>query len=176
MAEFLVPLQYYPLQMAAKLLTCDETELLLLAHAGDITFFQYPDPTLGLVEWDEISPLEVSAIILEGTKTGRVYREYLNGFNICRSDLVLPREEILKAHQILYPTHYASQSPKPIPERITSKQCRFIVALLRAHGMTDEDFQGSITKLQKKMALKAIEPIYGDDKTLTDWLVRAGVR
>lgn len=59
---------------------------------------------------------------------------------------------------------------------VTAKQCRFIVELLRVHGLTDEDFKGSIPQLRQKIARLKIAETYGDDKTLTDWLVKAGVR
>lgn len=59
---------------------------------------------------------------------------------------------------------------------VTAKQCRFIVESLRAHGLTDEDFKGSIPQLRQKIARLKIAETYGDDKTLTDWLVKAGVR
>lgn len=38
-------LEYYPLSLATKHLDCEETERLLLAHAGMITVYQYPAPT-----------------------------------------------------------------------------------------------------------------------------------
>lgn len=62
--------------------------------------------------------------------------------------------------------------------RVTNKQCRFIVALLRTHGFTEDDFRGSIGALRRKIAYKI--PEIGDpsmdDKTLSDWLKKAGVR
>lgn len=63
-------------------------------------------------------------------------------------------------------------------ERVTSKQCRFIVDLLKSHGLTDDDFKGSIGALRLKIANKA--PNIGDpsvdDNTLIDWLKKGGVR
>ncbi|WP_447769426.1 hypothetical protein [Aeromonas veronii] len=62
--------------------------------------------------------------------------------------------------------------------RVTRKQCCFIVDLLRAHGLTDADFKGSIGELRQKIANKipAIGSLDVDDNTLTDWLRKAGVR
>lgn len=92
MSELENILEYYPLSLAAKRLERDEIELLLMAHAGDITFYQYPDPTLGLIEWEPVSPLEIGAIIIQQTKTGRKYQDYVAGFDTQISDLVLTKK------------------------------------------------------------------------------------
>ncbi|MEQ4530164.1 MAG: hypothetical protein ABN478_02525 [Mixta sp.] len=47
--------------------------------------------------------MEIGAVIQENTKTGRKYRDDLANFDTCRSDLVLPRDEMIKAHQLLNP-------------------------------------------------------------------------
>lgn len=62
--------------------------------------------------------------------------------------------------------------------RVTRKQCCFIVDLLRAHGLTDTDFKGSIGELRQKIANKipSIGSLDVDDNTLIDWLRKAGVR
>jgi len=62
--------------------------------------------------------------------------------------------------------------------RVTRKQCCFIVDLLRAHGLTDADFKGSIGELRLKITNKipATGTLDVDDNTLTDWLRKAGVR
>lgn len=67
-----------------------------------ITFYQYPDPT-NLIEWEQVNIMEIGAVIQENTKTGRKYRDDLANFDTCRSDLVLPRDEMIKAHQLLNP-------------------------------------------------------------------------
>ncbi|MGL4668323.1 MAG: hypothetical protein ACRCWR_10395 [Saezia sp.] len=60
-------------------------------------------------------------------------------------------------------------------ERITSKQCSYIVTLLRSMGLSDEDFSGSIGKLRAKLNNMKVEPDV-DDNTLTSWLKKAGAR
>lgn len=63
-------------------------------------------------------------------------------------------------------------------ERVTRKQCRYIVDLLKARGITDDDFKGSIEVLRLKIANKIPEvgaPCV-DNKTLIDWLEKGGVR
>ncbi|MCH7349243.1 hypothetical protein [Aeromonas sp. MR7] len=63
-------------------------------------------------------------------------------------------------------------------ERVTSKQCGFIVELLRSYGLDDTDFQGSIGELRNKIASRV--PGVGDpdidDNTLINWLKKGGVR
>ncbi|SCB84641.1 hypothetical protein [Kosakonia oryziphila] len=81
---------YYPLPLATKHLGCEEIELLVLAHAGMITLYQYPDPA-NLIEWEQVNIMEIGAAILENTKTGKKYRADLANFDTQRSDLVLPR-------------------------------------------------------------------------------------
>ena len=61
MTDFAAILEYYPLPLAAKHPDCEETELLLLAHAGMITFYQYPDPT-NLIEWEQVNIMEIGAV------------------------------------------------------------------------------------------------------------------
>lgn len=58
--------------------------------------------------------MEIGAVILENTKTGRKYRDDLANFDTCRSDLVLPRDEMIKAHQLLNPDDYAHQQTAPV--------------------------------------------------------------
>lgn len=40
MSDFIALFDYYPLPLATKHLDCEETELLLLAHAGMIIFYK----------------------------------------------------------------------------------------------------------------------------------------
>lgn len=78
----------------------------------------------------------------------------------------------------LYPSMKKTDQTVSSSARVTSKQCGFIVDLLRSHGLTDDDFQGSIGALRLKIANRA--PNIGDpeldDNTLSDWLRKAGVR
>lgn len=113
MSDFIALLDYYPLPLVTKHPGCEEIELLVLAHAGMTTFYQYPDPT-NLIEWEQVNIMEIGAVILENTKTGKKYRADLANFGTQRSDLVLPCEEMLKAHQLLNPGDYAHQQTAPV--------------------------------------------------------------
>lgn len=89
--------------------------------------------------------------------------------------LVIPRAEMEKAYRLL--TTVPGNAPAPAStEIVTSKHCRFIVSALRCLGLTDADFKGSIPKLRQKLAALRLEESYRDDKTLSDWLTKAGVR
>lgn len=62
------------------------------------------------------------------------------------------------------------------PVKITEKQTRLIVALLKRIGLTDSDLKGSITQLRTKANNKGEAlPLPDDDKTLIDWLRKGGV-
>ncbi len=62
--------------------------------------------------------------------------------------------------------------------RSTAKQSLVIAELLTAHGVKDEDFQGSIEALKQKIASKGLSKtlVNVDKNTLSDWLRKAGVR
>ncbi|HBZ7708297.1 TPA: hypothetical protein MM074_001641 [Klebsiella variicola subsp. variicola] len=62
------------------------------------------------------------------------------------------------------------------PVKITEKQTRLIVALLKSAGLTDSDLKGSIQQLRTK-ANNKVEglPLPDDDKTLIDWLRKGGI-
>lgn len=62
------------------------------------------------------------------------------------------------------------------PVKITEKQTRLIVALLKSAGLTDSDLKGSIQQLRNK-ANNKVEglPLPDDDKTLIDWLRKGGI-
>lgn len=64
------------------------------------------------------------------------------------------------------------------PRRTTGNQCRAIVELLTAHGFTNEDYQGSISVLKKKISKLGVSGTLTnvDKNTLQNWLQRAGVR
>ncbi|HCT9372857.1 TPA: hypothetical protein OUC12_000890 [Klebsiella quasipneumoniae] len=63
------------------------------------------------------------------------------------------------------------------PVKITEKQTRLIVALLKRIGLTDSDLEGSITQLRNKANNKGEElPLPDDDKTLIDWLRKGGIK
>ena len=63
------------------------------------------------------------------------------------------------------------------PVKITEKQTRLIVALLKRIGLTDSDLKGSITQLRNKANNKGEElPLPDDDKTLIDWLRKGGIK
>lgn len=61
--------------------------------------------------------------------------------------------------------------------RTTTKQSDYIVALLKAVGITDNDLSGSITELKSKIIRKSSGIAFPevDDNTLIDWLRRSGV-
>lgn len=108
-------LEYYPLSLAAQKLNRDEIELLLLGHAGQITFHQYPDPTLGLIEWEPVHAFDIGAIIIRGTKTGRVLQNITADFDTEKTDLVLTKAEMERAHRLLNPSLYTDQQPTATP-------------------------------------------------------------
>lgn len=95
-------LEYYPLALAAMRLGCEEIELLLLAHAGEIAFHQYPDPT-NLIGCENVSGFEIGAIIIKGTKTGKQYQHFTADLDIEKTDLVLTKTEFERAYYLLNP-------------------------------------------------------------------------
>ncbi|WP_275379282.1 hypothetical protein [Xenorhabdus bovienii] len=179
MSELNLTLPYYPLALAAKELQREAIELLILAHAGDITFYQYPDPTCGLLEWDSVSCVDIGLVIIKHKKTGRFYQQFMDEVDTQEQDLVLPLEEMIKTYKIFNPISAGDTVGRIAPKvHTTAKQCRFIVELLKSHGLDDNDFKGSIEELRRKIANKI--PNIGDpnvdDNTLVDWLKKAGVR
>ncbi|MFQ1710110.1 hypothetical protein ACK39S_16720 [Aeromonas veronii] len=64
------------------------------------------------------------------------------------------------------------------PSRTTANQSRVIVELLTALGFTDEDYQGSIADLQRKISRQGVSGTLTDvdRSTVKNWLQRAGVR
>lgn len=106
-----------------------------------------------------------------------------NGEGLCealretygREKLRIPGAELQKVWCFLTCQPYEK---KPTPERVTAKQCRFIVALLRSYNLTDDDFKGSIGDLRIKISnrIPSIGDPEIDDNTLTDWLKKGGVR
>ena len=109
-------------------------------------------------------------------------------FRVVREDLLRMQQHMLTGE--VMPKHFSKPRPEKAHSspndfnqaarrgRVTSKQCCFIVELLRSHGLTDDDFQGSIGALRLKIANRI--PGFGDpqvdDNTLIDWLKKAGVR
>ncbi|MGJ0626478.1 hypothetical protein ACR72M_20035, partial [Xenorhabdus bovienii] len=178
MSDISFPLEYYPLDLAAKKINRTEMELLILAHDNKITFHLYPDPTLGLIEWDSVSCVEIGAILTRNRNLGKgntpSILETISGVKIELTDLVLPREELIKAYNILNSTSVENPAPKRTHE--TAKQSDFIVSLLRSHGLTDEDFKGSIGALRTKISKKSDIPPNLDNNSLKSWLVKARVR
>ncbi|ECI3932528.1 hypothetical protein AHW90_03605 [Salmonella enterica subsp. enterica] len=102
MSNFVVPVDYYPINLAAQRLKCEEIELLLLAHAGDITFYLYPDPT-GLIYWEPVNIFDIGAIIIRGTRSEEKYADLGCDSKLTTSDLVLPRAELERAYELLNP-------------------------------------------------------------------------
>lgn len=106
-----------------------------------------------------------------------------NGEGLCealrdtygREKLRIPGAELQKVWCFLTCQPYEK---KPTPERVTAKQCRFIVELLRSYNLTDDDFKGSIGDLRIKISnrIPSIGDPEIDDNTLTDWLKKGGVR
>ncbi|MEN3257591.1 hypothetical protein AAH678_01955 [Sodalis endosymbiont of Spalangia cameroni] len=90
---------------------------------------------------------------------------------------VLPILEAKKIYALVHDIDSYSVPTSP-REKTTSKQCRVIVALLEACGITEEDMKGSIPSLQVKIGLKTNDKTTPgiDKKTWTDWLQKAGVR
>lgn len=179
MSELNLTLPYYPLALAAKELQREAIELLILAHAGDITFYQYPDPTLGILKWDSLSTVDIGLVIIKHKKTGRAYQQFIDEVDTQEQDLVLPLEEMVKAYKKVNPVSEDDISGRDTPKiHTTAKQCKYIVELLKSYGLTDNDFKGSITELRGKIAYRI--PNVGDpdvdDNTLIDWLRKAKVR
>ncbi|KLU14170.1 MULTISPECIES: hypothetical protein [Xenorhabdus] len=177
MSDLNLVLPYYPLDLAVKTINCTEMELLLLAQTDAIKFHLYPDPTCGLIEWDSVSCLEIGAILLRNKKVSEVIKKCVSevGIEIELTDLVITQEELIKAYNILN----NSSVEKPAPRiKETAKQSRVIVDLLESHGLTGEDFKGSIGSLRQKIAripkIKSFTNL--DDKTISKWLKQANVR
>ncbi|CDH32520.1 hypothetical protein [Xenorhabdus bovienii] len=94
------------------------------------------------------------------------------------SNLVLPKEEAQKIYELLSTESiYIAENAAP-KIHTTAKQCKFIVELLKSHGLDDNDFRGSIEELRRKIANKIpqIDGLDIDNKTLIDWLKKAEVR
>ncbi|MBD2782663.1 hypothetical protein [Xenorhabdus szentirmaii] len=179
MSELNLPLEYYPLDVAAKELQREKIDLLLLAQQGDITFYPHPDPLIGILEKDQISYFDIGLMIIKDKKAGQPYRQYIDDILVQEHDLVLPKEDVIKAYKIFNALPLDTISEKPAPKiHITAKQCKFIVALLKSHGLNDNDFKGSIEELRRKIAYKIpeIDGLDIDNKTLIDWLKKAEVR
>ncbi|WP_368206178.1 hypothetical protein [Aeromonas sp. s5] len=104
----------------------------------------------------------------------RVYTKDLREIKACiNSGLPIGVKESPSKKDLIY-----SRDAKLESGRVTSKQCRFIVDMLKSYGFGDEDFKGSISELRMKISNRI--PSVGDpdidDKTIADWLKRAGVR
>lgn len=71
--------------------------------------------------------------------------------------------------------HKATESRQILDTR---NACLALVEVLKASGFTDEDFKGSIRKLQTKISSRCFGGMLTsvDEKTLADWLRKAGVR
>lgn len=111
---------------------------------------------------------------------------------VMHEDLLKIQSELISNNLVtaIFSEHHSAESPSSVtktntdmdsivrPERVTTKQCSFIVDLLRSHGLTDIDFKGTIGALRLKLANKV--PSIGDpdldDNTLIKWLRKAGVR
>lgn len=129
-------LEYYPLSLAAQKLNRDEIELLLLGHAGQITFHQYPDPTLGLIEWEPVHAFDIGAIIIQGTKTGRSHQSITADFDTEKTDLVLTKAEMERAHRLLNPSLYTDRLATATDEKTVSaestKTVNYLATALKA--------------------------------------------
>lgn len=130
---------------------------------------------------------------LEGVRTftGLGYGCEQQDFARARNNLIVTSDDLA----LLY-KHIASGQPIPdkkgqasadievvasaeeIKPRVTANQSNAIVDLLRSHGLTDDDFTGSIAALKQKIARKGLSGTLAsvDKNTLDDWLRRAGVR
>ncbi|KAE9627734.1 hypothetical protein [Aeromonas veronii] len=60
-------------------------------------------------------------------------------------------------------------------EKVTKKQAKFIVALLKSCGIEESVLKGSITVLRQKLARLPYPPEVPDDKSLIKWLREGGV-
>lgn len=136
---------------------------------------------------DELTESQ-SAIELHDVEIDDIYSR----LRVMREDLLKIQSELISNEFVadIFHTHHSAESPLPVTktntdmdpivrqERVTTKQCSFIVDLLRSHGLTDTDFKGSIGELRLKIASKipATSDPDVDDKTLSDWLKKAGVR
>ncbi|MDE9455076.1 hypothetical protein [Xenorhabdus bovienii] len=96
-------------------------------------------------------------------------------FDFPMPEPVLPRYEAEKIYSMLH--------NQPIPEKeprmnITANVCTALVESLVAHGFTEKDFKGSIKQLQSKMSHKKLNGMLTSvtDKTMKEWLNKAGVR
>ncbi len=133
---------------------------------------------------DESSPEDtfgidlIAAEISDMSSRIRVMREDLLKMNhhITTGEMMSKNVNILhseKMHSL-----QINVNPAISNERVTSKQCGFIVELLRSYGLDDTDFQGSIGELRNKIASRV--PGVGDpdvdDNTLISWLKKGGVR
>ncbi|MCC8367946.1 hypothetical protein J8V57_17020 [Xenorhabdus sp. PB61.4] len=182
MSDLNLSLPYYPLDLAAKKINCTEMELLILAQEGTIQFHKYPDPTLGILEWDSVTSVDIGVIILRNKNISENIKSIISECtsvpkgdpNLELTDLVIPREELIKAYNILNNTSVEIPARKITYE--TAKQSDFIVSLLRSHGLTDDDFKGSIGALRTKISKKSDIPPNLDNNSLKSWLVKANVR
>ncbi|HHZ7688165.1 TPA: hypothetical protein ACWL66_001685 [Morganella morganii] len=134
-------LQYYPLGLAAKHLSCEEIELLILAHSGDITLYQYPDPAL-LIGYEPVAEVEIGAMIVRQTKTGRAYQEYVSSFDTQLTDVVLPAEEMEKASHLLNMSDDERKAEKKEAPKSLNYLARFAKSLIQIHY--GEDVANSI--------------------------------
>lgn len=104
-----VPVDYYPLALAARRLECEEIELLILAHAGKITLYLYPDPT-NIIDWEPVSIFDIGAIIIRGTRAEEKYAYLKCDSKLQTSDLVLPAAEFERAYNLLKGTQNHSDN------------------------------------------------------------------
>lgn len=137
-------LLYYPLAIAAEELKCSEIKLLILAQAGVITLYHFPDPTGGLLNWESISTVDIGAVLIRGTTTGRRYSDALADTDIQLTDIVLPLEEMVKVRSLLEISENERKEDKKESTKTINYLARFAKSLIQIHY--GEDIANDIKK------------------------------
>ncbi|MDE9482999.1 hypothetical protein [Xenorhabdus bovienii] len=132
MSDVSFNLEYYPLDLAAKKINRSEMELLILAHQNDIQFHLYPDPTLGLIEWDTVSCTEIGALLARNRNVSEKIKEMVSECNtdLELTDLVLPRGELIKANNIL--NNFTTASEKTVNGNTHIKTINHLATALKS--------------------------------------------
>lgn len=98
-------------------------------------------------------------------------------FDFPMPEPVLPRYEAQKIHAMIHGLDAPEMPTRKQNSNATKNQSRALVSALRVIGFTDDDFQGEIPALQKKLTREGLGDIAGRDKnTLVDWLNKGGAR
>lgn len=98
-------------------------------------------------------------------------------FDFPMPEPVLPRYEAQKIYAMIHGLDAPEIPAQKQNSNATKNQSRALVSALRVIGFTDDDFQGEIPALQKKLTREGLGDIAGRDKnTLVDWLNKGGAR